>query len=453
VRTVVKIALTPALDIVREVLTSKRAMRTWEMRRAASAIAQWADKRGAAVNWPPGGEARDLKPLARLDADLAAADLVFLGEMNHFVHEKSDFRLLFARHLLARGFSQFAEELGWSDGRRLQAWFDGGDPAVFGTLSLFGATADLRADRDDRPTGILAASFSSYPRELMRGEQERFYRGLRKAAQANREGGRRIGYFCFDIDALPGGGYGDIARLLAPYKGGGGVEIFLAGLKRTPGETAAREAARLRGLEPILDAVALDAPATVTAEVRAALAALADSLTYVERAYPAKDYEALRPGMAYREDAMKRRFADIRRLSGGAKTVVMSHAFHLAKDDRLFRGAMGVGPGGGQTTSIGHHLAREVGLKAYSIWMLYGGGEDSQPFNDLPRKALYPADSLNAQLAQVGRPMLLRIADAPAGMFDRPVGVGHMYSAVVPTILNGQVDAILFLPTVSPMRV
>jgi hypothetical protein len=48
--------------------------------------------------------------------------------------------------------------------------------------------------------------------------------------------------------------------------------------------------------------------------------------------------------------------------------------------------------------------------------------------------------------------LLLRLADAPEGLFDAPVGVGHMYNAVTPITLAGQVDAIVFLPAVTPMR-
>jgi hypothetical protein len=149
---------------------------------------------------------------------------------------------------------------------------------------------------------------------------------------------------------------------------------------------------------------------------------------------------------------MKRRFADLRQLTDAAPTVVMGHALHLAKDDRLLGKAMGVGPGGGLERSVGHHLVQDLGLKAVSIWMIHGAGEDSQPFPDLPRRFNYPSQSLNAWLSAFQTPVLFRIAGAPSGLFDRPIGVGHMYNAVQQTVLAGQVDAILYLPKVSPMR-
>jgi hypothetical protein len=265
----------------------------------------------------------------------------------------------------------------------------------------------------------------------MRFEQTRFYRGLKAA-------GPPAGYFGFDIDALPGAGYADITERLAPRAGEPAVADFLRRLTRAPGETAAEEGARLAALAPPPDPAAA-----------AALAALADSLRYIAVTYPAATYEALRPGMAYREEAMKRRFADLRRLSGGAPAAVMSHALHLAKDDRLIGEAPGVGPGGGQTASIGHHLTQTLGLKVASVWMVYGAGEDSQPMADLPRKAAYPVDTLNEQLAHLSAPTLFPIAGGP---FAQPMKVGHMYNTVVSVTLAGMVDAILFLPRVTPMR-
>ncbi len=412
------------------------------MRRRALKV--WVESHAVALASPLSGGA-DTSALSILDEPLEGADLVFLGEANHFVHEKSDFRLLFSRYLISRGWKTFAEELGWSDGQRIERYLASGDERILDGLSLFGCRDGLRADRDDKPTGILARSFDTYPHDPMRIDHGRFYRGLARA-------GRGLSYFGFDIDALPGAGYGDIERMLAPFGGERVVDGFLARLERVPGESAAEEADRLRRLVGETDPLAEVASGRLAAEVCAAIAALADSLDYVDKTYPATSYEALRPGMAFREGCMKRRFADLRRLSGGNPTLVMSHALHLAKDDRLIAAASGVGPGGGLASSIGHHLTQELGLKVVSIWMLYSGGEDSQPLPDLPRKAKYARDTLNAQLAGLKTPMLFRVADLPSELAQRPIGVGHMYNAVARTALAGQVDVILVLPTVSPLR-
>lgn len=173
-----------------------------------------------------------------------------------------------------------------------------------------------------------------------------------------------------------------------------------------------------------------------------------DSLAYLDLLRGAQTYEATRPAMAAREDAMKRRFADARALFGG-KMVLMAHAAHLAKDESLFEDFLGVGPGGKLTPALGHHIVQELGLKAFSIWMIYGAGEDSQPLPDLPRKAVFAYNTLNRRLvARFKTPTLIRTEHVP----DEMMTIAHMYNATLRTPLKGQIDAIYFLPNVRPMR-
>lgn len=393
-----------------------------------SDIEDWA--RRAAI--PLGGAGADL---SRLDAGIAGCDAVFLGELNHFIHEKAAFRLAFAPYLLSRGWRAFAEELGWSDGLRVQGYLETGEAARLDRLVTFGHDGHRRADRPDRMGGILKPSADAYPTQVFKAEHSRFYEGLRAATRAQ---GVAVSLRGIDIDALPGGAYDDLAAWLSPTE--------IAGLARVPGESAPQEAVRIRRAA---------ARFRNRPEAAALLAALADSLDYVARTYEAADMDALRPGMAFREDCMKRRAADAFALRPGGTPglVFMAHAFHLAKDDRLFvQGVGGVGPGGGLVPSLGHHLVQERGLKAYAIWMVYGEGEDSQPFPNLPRKADYPENSLNRRLALFDQPVLLPLHDAPAALTEQPIGVGHMYNAVVPTRLKGQVDAVYFLPRATPLR-
>jgi hypothetical protein len=127
----------------------------------------------------------------------------------------------------------------------------------------------------------------------------------------------------------------------------------------------------------------------------------------------------------------------------------MAHAFHLAKDDRRIHG-IGVGPGGDQVSSLGHHLVQERRLAPFSAWLVYGEGEDSQPFPDLPQRASFPPESLNRRLAEVGGPLVVPVP--ASGAFDDDVGVGHLYSQVVPVHLPSEADALFFVPRVSPLR-
>ncbi len=384
---------------------------------------------------PFDGATADTAPLAVLDAALADADVVCLGEMNHFVHEKSDFRLWCARWLASRGWTRFAEELGWSDGVRVSRYLRSGDESEFARLPSFNYRGHLRADRDDLPGGILKASRENYPVDAFVAEQSRFYSGLRAS------GGTAL---CgIDIDGAPGGAYEDVGAWLAPFADHPAVGAFLQRLARMPGEDAQEESARIRALDCApLSAVVGD---RLARDVRYALNALSDSLAYIALAYDAPSYEALRPAMAYRENAMKRRFRAAQDVEG-ERLVLMGHALHLAKTDPS---VSGVGPGGGQVSSLGRHLVRERGLKMLSLWMLYGAGEDSQPFPDLPRRAAYGKHTLNAALAGRGAPLLLPLTDP---IFRKSTDIGHMYNATVSLVPADVADAIVFLPRVSPLR-
>jgi hypothetical protein len=377
----------------------------------ASAFDTWLEKDAAPL--PLDAPAAALRALP-----LGEADVVFLGELNHFVHEKSDFRTLFARACIAQGVDIIGEELGWSDGVRLARYFRARDEAIFDRLLLFGFKGDMRADRDDSPKGVFAASAKTYPFALMRAEQTRFYRAIAPRA-----------FFGFDVDSIAQGYRADITETQPDYA---------ARLAPRAGETMRDERARLISVRG-------DAPDEAAA---AQMDAAIDSLAYLDLLHAAQTYEATRPAMAAREDAMKRRFAAARRLFGG-KMALLSHATHLAKDDRLFADFAGIGPGGALTPSLGHHIVQDLGLKAFSIWMIYGAGEDSQPLPDLPRKAAFAPDSLNRRLAaRFKTPTLIRTAHAP----DEPVTIAHMYNATLRTLLKAQMDALYFLPRVSAMQ-
>ena len=166
----------------------------------------------------------------------------------------------------------------------------------------------------------------------------------------------------------------------------------------------------------------------------------------------AADYDAARPAMAYREDVMKRHLdRELRLMAGGDVLVLMAHAAHLAKDDAGI-GGHGVGPGGNLVPSLSHHLVHDLGLRPYSIWMIYGGGTDSQPLPDLPNQATYPPDSLNALLGLPARPLVIPAAPVGTGVLAEPVGIGQMYNQVIPVHLPAEADAVFFLLGVSPLR-
>jgi hypothetical protein len=96
--------------------------------------------------------------------------------------------------------------------------------------------------------------------------------------------------------------------------------------------------------------------------------------------------------------------------------------------------------------SLGHHVVHTLGHEPFSVWWLYGDGEDSQPFPDLPKLAHFPHDSLNARLAARGGPLVAAV-DGPL-----TARVGHLYNQAPRVNVAQQADVIFFLPNVTPLR-
>lgn len=64
-------------------------------------------------------ESGDVEKLSFLDELLENKRVVYLGEEDHWIHEKTDYRLLLLRYLVSRGWRYVGEELGFSDGLQI----------------------------------------------------------------------------------------------------------------------------------------------------------------------------------------------------------------------------------------------------------------------------------------------------------------------------------------------
>ncbi len=147
----------------------------------------------------------------------AGKRFAYIGESDHFIHEKYAYRLAILNYLAARGFTHVGEEDRRTDGMRIERYIETGDESQLERVSIYGYSGAARSDRDDTPTGILRGSFGdAYPTALFAAEQKRFAHGLRKISQRLEaaDSGSRLHFLGFDIDPLPGGGYEDLAEIL-----------------------------------------------------------------------------------------------------------------------------------------------------------------------------------------------------------------------------------------------
>lgn len=469
--------------------TRERLSHFWQRpkRRSIEEFKTWASEHAVMLEpLPLNGAKADIEQLAFLDKLLEGKRIVYLGEEDHWIHEKSEYRLLMLRYLVSRGWRFIGEELGWSDGLRIDHYLETGDETVLSRIATYGYKGALRTDRDDRPTGILKDSAGNYPTEAFAAEQLRVTQALRELSisdcrVASAEGAisgsrcpvaQRLHYFGFDIDALAGGGYDDLAELLrtgaasltetkadSPAQWREVIDSLEVLRKRVPGETVEEEIARLTSLLAMVEARQLQLVEVLGEEGYANLRqwtlTLCDSLEFVRVANPATSYPALNKAMAQREEAMYRHVQFVLSQMGpDDKLVLMGHNRHLAKDSDHIKNPGASSPGGQRVPSLGTFLNRLLPGQVFSIWMLQEQGKGSQPFDWLSSEYVSVPGSLNAILGEVGEAFLLPTvsADLRASLLKRPLKIVGIYNAIFQTTITSQADAIFFLRSVNPLE-
>ena len=137
------------------------------------------------------GDGGDLAPFAVLDQLADRARVAFLVEMDHFIAEKSELRLLCIRYLASRGWRWFGEEVDVRIGERLDGYLTSGDESLLEPL-------------DEEPwytSGILAAPTARHDDRAMQLDRARLVRRVKAAIPDAR-------WFGFDI----GGGDAEYLR-------------------------------------------------------------------------------------------------------------------------------------------------------------------------------------------------------------------------------------------------
>lgn len=326
------------------------------------------------------------RQLSILDPMVTEKRFAYIGEPDHFIHEKYAYRLLMLKYLAGRGFGHVGEEIGASDGMRIDRFLATGDESQLERVAVYGYTGAIRIDRDDTPTGILRDSFgAAYPTAQFAAEQKRFAHGLREIAVRleSSEHGSRLHFFGFDIDPLPGGGYEDLTAILESVPADAAIDRIRNTLQRVRCETIDEEIARLDEVLSLIEAGRERLAEILGAERANALlhsaACLRDSFSYVRITYPAKTWDALNPGMAFRERYMQRQVGrKLGQMRANEKLALMSHNMHLCRAPDAIAGSdAAAGPGGKTDPPLGAWLAARYPAEVFSTWMLVGRGRDS----------------------------------------------------------------------------
>ncbi len=419
-----------------------------------AAFMAWARENAITMDAPIDGLKADIERLAPLDEALKDKRVVFLGEEDHWVHEKAEYRMYLLRYLVSRGWHFISEELGWPDGVRTDRYIQSGQEQWLEMVATYGYKGDTRTDREDKPTGLLKDSSANYPVEAFKREQTRQARLLH---QLNIETKGKIRCFGFDIDVLAGGGYRDAAEILQPFSHTEEGRKLTALLQRVPKETVEQE---IRRLEKLLSMLKKDRKVLVKLSDEAFtllgqhILNLVDGLEFIRVAHPAKGYGRLRKAMAEREQAMCRNTDFILSQMGPeGKLVLMGHNRHLSKDMASIKEAGGASAGGRRTPSLGTYINNLLPGKVFSIWMLQGHGKSSQPYMQLENTYTCKPGTLNAMLAEAGPTYLLPTAssDRRAAVLQCETDIVGIYNTVFRTVIARQADAIFFVDEVHPL--
>jgi len=420
------------------------------------AFVEWA--REAAVHFDGLDGDTDPEPLSRvLEPLLAGKRVVYLGEPDHWVQQKTAYRSLFLRYLAARGWRWIGEEFGWFDGKLVDRYLADGDESHFDRIAMFGYRGADRTDRVDEPSGLLKQDPEAYPTAEFKAHHLRLARVLRRLSEGREPGTSRLRYFGFDIDASPSSGYEYIGELLRDSPSSPALDSLRGALARVNGESLDDEVRRLDGVLALLeerhDTIERQKDAAWIDELRYCVLSLRDNLDYARVAYPATAWDGVAQAMAMRERIMQRHVRRaLEQAPPGEGFVLMAHNMHLAKDDERIR-APGIGPGGGKERSVGTWLNRRLPNQALSVWMLFERGNDNQPFAGLPTRLSSPPTSVNALLGRAGEVFALpaRADDARAAVLAKEGDVLMLYNQVARLEPAAQADIVFFVREVTPL--
>ena len=391
----------------------------------------------------------DPKTFAFLDEALKGKRIVFLGEMDHFVAERMEYRLLLIRELAGRGFRRIGAEMGLSDAKRMDRFLETGDETWLDRVALYGYRGDKRTDRNDEVAGWTDNSHPEFTRTVL-DETRWFLSQLRKINEELPAGKPRLEWFGYDLSFHPGGGYADAGELLAPHEENPLARKIKERMALIPGESRIDEAVRLEGLVAMLDAnreelVAMTGEADAL-ELRRSLQRMADAFRFIDGLGDLKKYdpEVVAAALSKRERRMDHNFDEhLAEWPADEKIILLGHSLHLSKESESIE-TESFGP---MWKSIGTYLAEKLPGQVYGIWLLLDHGRHGLPRGVPPVQSFRsPQDSVERLLAEIHPILMLPLgsADPREKWLDEKRTVSYG-GGPVHTVLPRQTDCLFFI--------
>ena len=344
---------------------------------AERAFVDWA--RGAAIpidtlDW----KKVDLSGLSQLDDVLKDKRIVYLGEGDHYIHEKFDYRMVLIHYLVGRGYRRIGMEMGRSDGKRIDDYLRTGDPAHLDRVAIFGYDGDQRTDRDDDVPEFTKGRDPKV-RDAMKSECFWFQHQLRELSESLQDG-TRLHWFGYDVSFRVGGAYADVAPLLAPHGESPMIEKIEKMLARVRGETRLEESKRLLGVVRFLEEHRRELGSLLGEadflELKRSVHCLADSLDMIDAMHPPRDPARRALALRTRELTMIRQMDEIlAELPAGEKVILLGHNMHLSKRSEAISYAAAR-----MWRSVGTHLHDKHPGEIYAIWLVFNRGRHVSPY-------------------------------------------------------------------------
>lgn len=393
-------------------------------------------------------QAVDLEDLQFLDDELKGKRIVFLGEPDHYIQEKYDFRLILIRYLFTKGWRYIGMEMGRSDGMRADKFLETGDPIWLERMALYGYKGDRRTDRDDTLKVIRGKRDPEFAKSLL-DEEKWFFHQLHLLNKNLTKEQSRLHWFGYDLDVYPGGGYKDTCAILEKYPKHALIKKIFEKLERVENETVEQEVSRLRKL---LDFIIQNNKDLIkilgekdARELEATVHCLHDSMRFLIATKAGFGGGAMLAHYRKREQSMFRQMDEILEiLPLDTKIILMGHNGHLSKDYKNFH--MGSTP---MWPSIGTHLNQKLPDEVYAIWMLYDHGRHANVYEQMYETVRSHPQRIEYVLAQAGEIFLLPLdsRDPRAAYLDKKCyfGVNGDFGS---GLLRNNADAIFFVSEV-----
>lgn len=135
--------------------------------------------------------------------------VVYLGEPDHYIHEKYAYQLFFTTWLFERGFRHVGFEMGRSQAKRVDRYIESGDEHWL-------SVEDEDKKAMPTATGLLQFDTQDGWARADGEERRRFFQALRDVSEGRPKGTPRMAVFGFDVDFYPTIAFRDIRRVLSP---------------------------------------------------------------------------------------------------------------------------------------------------------------------------------------------------------------------------------------------